>query len=251
MTAIHLEPEARSGITVVTVSGTLTPVTAPRLRDGVLKFATDAPECVIADIRGLTIEHQRLLSVFSVIAARIGEWPGVAFALVTDRPEQVAGLRARSIGDFVAVHPDVVSAVRGRDQAPRKRAVREFAPSVFASTLARRFAGETCGRWAVPEFAGDAQLIVTELVENTVSHTLSPARVRLELRCGLFRVAVSDDDPHPAVLHERLGLTEPGLGLQVVAQTARTWGCSRSALGGKVVWAVLAGNPGHGGGRKP
>ncbi|WP_290052565.1 ATP-binding protein [Amycolatopsis solani] len=239
MTDLHLEPEFRSRSTVVTAGGALTPATASRLRDGVLKFATDAPDCVVVDIRDLTVEHERLLSVFAVIAARIDDWPGVSFALVADRPEHVAGLRARSIGEFVAVHPDVVTAEQARDEAPRRRAVRELAPTVSASALARRFVAETCTRWAVPEYTEDAQLIATELVENTVEHTTSPARVRLELRRALMRVAVADDDPRPAVRRERLTPVEPGLGLQLVAQTARTWGCSRSWLGGKVVWAVL------------
>ncbi|MCR6483195.1 ATP-binding protein [Amycolatopsis sp. OK19-0408] len=239
MTAVHLELTQRAGSTVVTATGTLTPATASRLRDELLKFATDAPDCVIADIRDLTVEHDRLFGVFSVIANRIDEWPGVSFGVVSDRPDHLAGLRARSIDQFVAVHPDVATAEGAKDRAPRERAVREFAPSTFASARARRFVEEICGRWAVPEFTGDAQIIATELVENTVQHTTSPARLRLELRSGLFRVAVGDDDPHQAVLHERLSWTEPGLGLELVAQTARSWGCSRSWLGGKVVWAVL------------
>jgi hypothetical protein len=38
---------------------------------------------------------------------------------------------------------------------------------------------------------------------------------------------------------ERLGALEPGLGLRMIAQVARVWGCSRSWSGGKTVWAVL------------
>jgi hypothetical protein len=239
VTEVELEPEFRAASTVVIATGTLTSASASRLRDTVLKVATDAPDCVIADIRGLTVEHPRLLSVFAVLAARIGDWPGVSFAVVADHPRQLAELRSRSIGDFVAVHPDVPTAERSCDRAPRHRAVREFAPSVFASARAREFAEETCVQWAVPQYTQDAQLIVTELVENTVEHTSSPARVRLELRRGLFRVAVSDEDPRPAVRHERLAKDDAGLGLQLVAQVARTWGCSRAWLGGKVVWAVL------------
>jgi len=209
---VHLESAFQAGCTVVTATGRLTPASASGLRDGVLKVATDAPGCVIADIRGLTVEHDRLFSLFSVIATRIGDWPGVSFAVVTDRADHLAGLHARSIDEFVAVHPDVAGAERAGDRAPRQRAVREFPPSTFASTMARRFVGEVCARWAVPEFAGDAQIVATELVENTVVHTASPARLRLELRRELFRVAVADDDPRPAVLHERSTLTEPGWG---------------------------------------
>lgn len=99
----------------------------------------------------------------------------------------------------------------------------------------------------MPEHEEDAQLIATEFVENTIRHTIYAPRLRLELRRGIFTVAVGDDDPCPAVRHERLGPGEAGLGLQLVAQVARVWGCSRSWSGGKVVWAVLTrrGRPGN------
>ncbi|EOD63530.1 ATP-binding protein [Amycolatopsis vancoresmycina] len=235
-----LVPEFREASTVMAVSGLLSLASSPALRDGVLKVATDAPQCVIADIRDLTIEHDWLLSVFSVLAARLWDWPGISFAVVTDRAEHLSGLRAKSIDLFVAVHPDVVTAERARDQAPRKRAVREFVPSAATSMLARRFVEEICARWSLPEFTEDATTIAVELVENTVQHTHSPPKLRLEFRRGMFTVAVSDDDPRPAVLRERIGFADPGLGLRIVAHIARRWGCSRAWAGGKVVWAVLA-----------
>ncbi|RSM37629.1 ATP-binding protein [Amycolatopsis balhimycina DSM 5908] len=248
MTGVRLVPEFRTTSTVVTVTGVLTLATYPRLRDGVLKFATDAPGCLIADIRGLDVTDAKLLSVFSAIATRISDWPGVSFALVSDRAGHRAGLKEQAVDRFVAVHPGVATAEAARDRVPRRRAVRQLAPSVAASRAARRFVGEVCAEWAVPGYAADAKLIATELVENAVQHTESSPLLRLELRRGVFSVAVSDDDPRPAVLRERLGALEPGLGLRLVAQTARIWGCSRSWGGGKVVWAVLARHAGGRGG---
>lgn len=142
---------------------------------------------MVADIRGLSLDQDRLFSVFPVIAMRVAEWPGVSFALISDRTDHLAGSRARSVDDFVAVHPDVATAELARDRAPRKRAVREFVSQVCASALARRFVDEVCTRWVVPEFAADARLIATELVENTVQHAESAPRLRLELRRGVFR----------------------------------------------------------------
>ncbi|MDQ7808571.1 ATP-binding protein [Amycolatopsis sp. A133] len=240
MTGVRLVPEFRATSTVVTATGALTPATYPLLRDGVLKFATDAPGCLIADIRGLDVEDAKLLSVFSAIAMRISDWPGVSFAVVSDRADHRAGLREQTIDRFVAVHPGVAAAEEARDRAPRRRAVRQLPPSPSASAAARRFVDEVCAEWAVPGYVEDAALIATELVENAVQHTNSAPRLRLELRRGVFSVAVSDDDPRPAVVRERLGALDAGLGLRLVARTARIWGCSRSWGGGKVVWAVLA-----------
>ncbi|KDO05953.1 hypothetical protein [Amycolatopsis mediterranei] len=71
----------------------------------------------------------------------------------------------------------------------------------------------------VPQYRPESQWacrntprIATELVENTIVHTTSRPRLRLELRGGAF----------------------------TVAGTSRVRGCSRSWTGGEVVRAVLA-----------
>jgi anti-anti-sigma regulatory factor len=239
-TGVLLVPEVRAGSTVVTVTGRLDLTSYPDLRDGLLKIATDAPESVIADIGGLTIGEDKLAGVFSTIAMRISDWPGIPFALVSARPEHAAVLKTQAIDRFVAVHADVGTAERERDHPPRRRAVQLLVPSDGASALARQFVTRVCAEWGVPENTEDALLIATELVENTIRHTFSAPRLRLELRRGIFTVAVADDDPRPAVLHERVYSSDAGLGLQMIVQIARVWGCSRSWAGGKVVWAVLA-----------
>lgn len=238
-TDVRLVPDIRDGVTVVDVRGTLSLTTYSDLRDGLLKIATDAPDSLIADIGGLTIEDDKLAGVFAMVAMRISDWPGVPFALVSSRPEHAAVLRSQTIDRFVPVHAEIAEAERGRDRPPRRRAVQLLVPSAGASALARQFVARVCTEWGVPEHTEDALLVATELVENTIRHTASAPRLRLELRRGVFTVAVGDDDPRPAVLHERVDSTDWGLGLQMVAQIARVWGCSRSWAGGKVVWAVL------------
>jgi anti-anti-sigma regulatory factor len=236
---LQLVPEHRAESTVVTVSGTLSLASYPELRDGLLKIATDARDGVVADIGGLRIEDDSLASVFSVIAMRISDWPGIPFALVTSQPGLRALLAARAVDRFVAVHDDVAAAERALDHPPYRRMVRLLIVSDTTSAVARQIVRQVCEEWQVPEHTEDAMLIATELVENTIRHTESAPRLRLELRRDVLTVAVADDDPREAVLLERLDRAGPGLGLRMVAAIARVWGCSRSWLGGKVVWAVL------------
>ncbi|WP_329046632.1 ATP-binding protein [Amycolatopsis sp. NBC_01488] len=238
---VRLLPDDRIASTVVSVTGTLDLAGYPHLRDDLLKIATDAPESVIADIDGLVIADAALASVFSVVAARMSDWPGIPFTLVTSRPEQLALLAGQSIDRFVGVHADVRTAERERDHPPRRRAVQLLAATDSASALARQFITRVCAEWGIPEHTDDALLIGTELVENAIRHTVSSPRLRLELRRGVFTVAVGDEDPRPAVLREWPRGGDSGLGLMLVAQVARVWGCSRSWSGGKVVWAVLTG----------
>jgi hypothetical protein len=236
---VRLVPEKRAGSTVVTVTGFLTLDSYPDLRDGLLKIATDAPDSLVADIEGLHIGDHTLTSVFTVVAQRISDWPGIPFALVSPRADHLALLKSQAIDRFVAVHPDVGAADRERAHPPRRRALQLLVSSDAASAIARRFVTRVCAEWGVPEFRENALVIATELVENTIRHTVSAPQLRLEVRRGVFTVSVGDDDPRPAVLHERVDALDSGLGLRLVAQVSRVWGCSRSWSGGKVVWAVL------------
>ncbi|WP_410673989.1 ATP-binding protein [Amycolatopsis sp. cmx-4-68] len=236
---VHLAPEYRGGVTTVVVTGVLGLQCYPDLRDGLLKIAAEAPDGLIADIDRLTVEDATLVTVFSMVAMRISDWPDIPFAVVTGRPEHRAMFADRTVDKFVPVHGDRAEAEHLLVHRPRRRAVQLLARSPNASALARAFVRRVCGQWAVPELAEDALLIATELVENAVLHTGSSPRLRLELRRGILSIAVSDDDPRPAVLRERLDPLEPGLGLRMVVQVAKAWGCSRSWSGGKTVWAVL------------
>jgi anti-sigma regulatory factor (Ser/Thr protein kinase) len=106
-----------------------------------------------------------------------------------------------------------------------------------AARRARRFTNEACTSWRVPRLAQDAAIIATELVENTLRHTLAAPRLRLELHRDELTITVTDDDPNDVVLRE--SGCPPGFGLLLVAQTSRQWGCERAPSGGKTVWATL------------
>ena len=97
-----------------------------------------------------------------------------------------------------------------------------------------------CAEWMVPEPAEDAELVATELVENTLRYPESAPRLRLELRRKTLSVEVSDESRRPAVLREGLDLVAAGLGLRMITKVAKRWGSSRSRSGGKTVWALLA-----------
>ncbi|WP_067649536.1 ATP-binding protein [Nocardia harenae] len=108
---------------------------------------------------------------------------------------------------------------------------------VLDAATSRRF-GADLVRFAMEQ---PRALIVSldELVENAVRHGAGDVGVRLELRAGGLTVAVSDADPHPAVLREPAAGEVRAYGLHVVAHLARAWGCAPCWPSGKVVWATL------------
>jgi len=238
LTPVQLTVGHHDETTVVRVTGELNLASYPTLRDGLLKIATDSPDGLVADIRGLAIEDSSLVSVFSLVAMRIGDWPGIPFTVVAAAGHR--GLLNRHVVDrYVPVRADLATAAAALDHPVRRRCERVFPCAEGTSAHAREFVMEKLGDWGVPELAEDACLIATELVENVLRHTTSEPKLRLDLRRGVCTVAVADQDTRPAMLLERLSPFEPGMGLKLVAQVARTWGCSRSWAGGKVVWAVL------------
>ncbi|RSD09355.1 ATP-binding protein [Amycolatopsis eburnea] len=245
---VNLAVDRIEEATLVTVSGELDTGSYPVLRDGLLKIATDAPEGLVADIRALRIHDPALASVFPLIAMRIGDWPGIPFTLVAAEPGHRALLNRHVVDRYLPVRDDLTGAVAALDHPVRRRSERTFPRTEGSSALVREFVTGRLAQWGVPELAEDARFVATELVENVLKHTVSEPRLRLDLRRGVCTVAVADQDARPAVLLERLSPFEPGMGLKLVAQLARTWGCSRSWAGGKVVWAVLVRRPRTSGG---
>lgn len=231
----------RGAMARAAVVGVLDRTTYPRLRDRLLEFAADSEDGVLVDIERLELRDRALTRVFSLVALRIGQWPAIPFALVTGRPEQRAALAAA--GRHVPVYPDHDTAEAAMTCPARRRGGRLLDRSSRTSARARGFVRGTCAEWMVPELAEDAELVATELVENVLRHTDSAPRLRLELRRGGLTVEVADDSACPAVLREGLDLAEAGLGLRMVTKVAKNWGSSRSAAGGKTVWAVLARAP--------
>ncbi|WP_290055507.1 ATP-binding protein [Amycolatopsis solani] len=225
-------------IATASVGGMLDRTTYRRLRDRLLEFGAAAEDAVVVDIGRLELLDEALVRVFALVALRVGTWPAIPFALVTDRPEQRA-LLAANVGN-VPVYRDFAAAEAALRPPVRWRAGRVLGRSPRTSARARGFVEGVCAEWRVPELAEDAALIATELVENTFRHTASEPRLVLELRRDGLGIAVSDESARPAVLREGLDVLETGLGLRLVAKVAKTWGSSRVWSGGKVVWAVLA-----------
>ncbi|WP_410590074.1 ATP-binding protein [Amycolatopsis sp. lyj-23] len=241
-TPVRLAIDRRAEATVVRVTGELNLGSYPTLRDSLLKIATDAPEGLVADISDLVIGDTSLVSVFSLIAMRVGDWPGIPFTVVAGDGHRT--LLSRHVVDrYLPVRADLAAATAALDHPVRRRCERVFPCAEGTSARIREFVTAKLAEWDVPELAEDARLIATELAENVLRHTASEPKLRLDLRGGVCTVAVADQDTRPAMLLERLSPFEPGMGLKLVAQIARTWGCSRSWAGGKVVWAVLLSHP--------
>lgn len=120
---------------------------------------------------------------------------------------------------------------------------------------ARRQTRAVLRSWRIwPEIIDTAELLVSELVTNSVKFTgPKPARpglaelegvkcISLILRylAGQLIIEVSDPDPRPPVIAEADDDAEGGRGLMLVQALSKEWDYYLPPSGGKVVYCVLA-----------
>jgi serine/threonine-protein kinase RsbW len=99
--------------------------------------------------------------------------------------------------------------------------------------------------------ASDAELIVSELVTNSVRHAGvgSDQMVTVDLHLLDERLRIAVTDPGCELEPRLLSETADGLGghgLRLVSQLSAAWGVGRDADGATQVWCDLALDPGRG-----
>jgi len=121
----------------------------------------------------------------------------------------------------------------------------EFAPLPTAVPCARLHTVHVLHEWGLRDLAGDAQMVVSELITNASdASTLLPERPPVSLRLLLtgksLVVEVWDHSPLDPEPREADADDECGRGLTVVAALSDRWGWERTGHNRKVVWAELA-----------
>ena len=117
-----------------------------------------------------------------------------------------------------------------------RSATADFPADLASAGRARVFVGGLCRSWGVPGTLADAEIIVTELVENAVRHSHSECDVTVRLADDTLTIGVSDHGSQPPrLLHPAMDVAG-GRGLLLVQNGSARWGYEPTA-DGKVVWA--------------
>ena len=112
-----------------------------------------------------------------------------------------------------------------------------------APGAARNFVVRCLKRRVVASALDSAELVVSELVTNSLRHGGAPMDevvVSVELMPDWFRVGVQDSGSHAVIAAQPPDLeTGGGFGLNLVQMLSERWGVERLAVGGTQVWAQL------------
>ncbi|MBC8992000.1 MULTISPECIES: ATP-binding protein [Micromonospora] len=242
VTRIRCEVRDESPVTVVRLAGALDLGTMRAVHEVLDRCLAAQPDALVVDLEEIEVGEPLALSVFAAAARRAADWPAVPMVLAAPCAETAAWLNETTACRVVPVRRDCAeaAALAGADSAPRLRARLE--PVAGACRRARELVTEACGRWNVPELAGPASLVLSELVGNVVRHAGTPMQVTLTLRRPYLRVAVMDGSPADArAATSRDPRAEGGRGLMLVRELTQRWG-STPVGAGKVVWAMLPAN---------
>jgi serine/threonine-protein kinase RsbW len=150
------------------------------------------------------------------------------------------------------MRPQETSPLESTPEAPLPLAIRGDVIGPFEVTLAAALDAPAAARAAVcawmsghvsETMLADAQLLVVELVANSVRHGDAPpdavVRVRADVSADVVRLEVEDRGNAGSVTRRAPDLEHGGgFGLQVVETLSRRWGVNRDA--GTRVWAELA-----------
>jgi anti-sigma regulatory factor (Ser/Thr protein kinase) len=118
------------------------------------------------------------------------------------------------------------------------RASTTLPPAATTPAAARAFARDAVAKGRATVHVDDLALVVSELVTNAVLHGTGDVTLELTVDENAVRVEVHDESPGEVGAMERPPQAESGRGLLLVSRLATRWG-TRSAGGGKVVWADL------------
>src|SRR3954453_11073493 len=104
---------------------------------------------------------------------------------------------------------------------------------------ARRFAAEALTTEVGSSVVEDAELGVTELVNNALLHGAPPVVLRISPVAAGVRIEVEDTGREMPIRMRESTEAMTGRGLSLVSRVTSGWGVERNGDGGKVVWAEI------------
>lgn len=113
----------------------------------------------------------------------------------------------------------------------------DFAAEPASVQLARLFVCGLLRAHGLSAMADDAELVVSELATNVVTHAGTPFVVTLQREGSRVLLTVQDGTSEPPVLVKAATTETRGRGLAIVDALSQDWGSDERPASAKSVWA--------------
>jgi DNA-binding NarL/FixJ family response regulator len=207
--------------------------------EGVALVEQVQPDLVVLDLR------MPVLDGFDALPRMRRAAPAAAIVVLSSLPEDEAGPVVLASGAVGFVGKSMSTQQLGREILLATRLLdialvqSRLPPDLRSPSAARRLARDAFARWELGDQWESAELLISELVTNAVTHAGSAADVAIRLLPDRLHVAISDDaEDVPAQPSQSPDDGESGRGLAIVEALADRWG-TFSAGGRKTVWFEL------------
>jgi CheY-like chemotaxis protein/anti-sigma regulatory factor (Ser/Thr protein kinase) len=205
---------------------------------GVESVRSLQPDLVVLDLRMPVLDGFEALPRLRAVA------PRALIVVLSSLPEEQAGPAVRAAGAVgfvrksissvllrqeILIATGLLSVAMGSSLLPR---------DPRSPAAARRFARELLEQWNAAELWDGAELLISELVTNAVTHADSPADVSVRLLPDRVHVAVTDEALATPAVQPRSDEGESGRGMAIVETVADRWGTFADG-GRKTVWFEL------------
>jgi len=216
---------------------------------GFVRSPMNAQVAAVVRTEDASVSHDRILTTGGYRGAGSGVSSGLGLGMSIGTLTEHLPLRfadAREVADALGLAD--VAEFTVCQQAQRPAATSAFAPQPESARRAREFTRITLQDWGMAGQVDVAELVVSELVTNSLRHGVLPARwMPGEHPIGLtllrldpyLMCMVTDPGRQCPVRIESCASAESGRGLQVVESCSVRWGWEPITDEGKIVWALL------------
>jgi anti-sigma regulatory factor (Ser/Thr protein kinase) len=191
-----------------------------------------------SEVEELRATSRRQVVVLDALSEAVSNFQRAAKALKAENAELRADNERMRVQQYTGLQTD------GRVEMGEPLEV-VLPADVGAPCAARHVVARYLGDRVPPSVFDHAQLLISELVTNSVRHSGAAAGEQLTIRVGLAqawcRVEVEDAGHDGVIAPRRPDRAQgSGMGLNLVQRLSERWGLERAREGGTRVWAQLS-----------
>jgi anti-sigma regulatory factor (Ser/Thr protein kinase) len=200
---------------------------------------------VVCDLGEMAVSPRTMSQVFAPVESYLAGWPGTLVVVCVPDPAQYSRILSTPIAEHLLVHRSIEGGVREarKRTAPLEQASTSLAPVREAAAGGRGFVTHALEDWQLPDLAWPASLVTSELVTNSVLHSVTIVDLTVSHACTRVRITVHDHGggvpAMPSSTEAEAATQLNGRGLQIINAVTSAWGVFPTRPCGKTVWALL------------